>query len=103
MAITLSRAQLEALVAFAAKFASYPVELSDAGDGRVLVRVLDPHGQPRDRRIGSQPKQREHMSEGVMRWLIILIAVIVVVGLAMIVFGLGSDTESANAAGRWFT
>ncbi len=43
------------------------------------------------------------MSEGVMRWLIILIAVIVVVGLAMIVFGLGSDTESANAAGRCFT
>ena len=46
MAITLSRAQLEALVAFAAKFASYPVELTDAGDGRVLMRVLDPHGQP---------------------------------------------------------
>jgi hypothetical protein len=44
--VTLTRSQLEAVVTFASKFAGYSVQLEDAGDGRVVVYVVDEHGFP---------------------------------------------------------
>ena len=40
----LSAEQLKAVIEFAAKFTGCDLALSDAGDGRVLVELLDEHG-----------------------------------------------------------
>ena len=39
-----SAKQLAAVIDFAAKFTGYNLALTDAGDGRVLVQLLDEHG-----------------------------------------------------------
>ena len=40
----LSAEQLAAVIEFAAKFTGYDLALTDAGEGRVLVQLLDQHG-----------------------------------------------------------
>ncbi len=42
--IMLSAKQLAAVIEFAAKFTGCDLALTDAGDGRVLVQLLDEHG-----------------------------------------------------------
>ena len=42
--IVLSAAQLAAMIDFAAKFTGYDLALTDAGDRKVLVQLLDQHG-----------------------------------------------------------